>query len=436
VKIIKLVPLAAKYLFRYRRRYLFLFFALTFGVGIITLITSIKDGMYENVYNSAQSHYAGDIISVGYDQGALHIYHLEKTQIDAILQTIAETNLGPKHIVQRTLFGEKGVLYYNGAAVRQKYVIGVDWENEADFFNGLSYLEPPPYPLSGDNTIVLSAPVAKELGLHAGDQLILEVETRWGQKNTGVFIVGGIVDDASIFGYYKSYVSRTILNMLLFYFPDECSNVGVFFPDRRDIEKKRLIFQEALEKKIQTGPLVYDREELAEETAKPWAGIKVFLLTMPVYLSEIADLLGAMNILAYALFAMILVIICVSAIVTYRLILHERIREMGTMRTIGFQEADLRRILVMETLGLGFFSLISGFMMAGLLSWAIGFLPLSWFPSLEIFMKGGRLTSLYLPGTVMTNSIAMLCLLILAVWIPAFLSFRKPLAVMLSGGDA
>jgi ABC-type antimicrobial peptide transport system permease subunit len=210
----------------------------------------------------------------------------------------------------------------------------------------------------------------------------------------------------------------------------------MFFSDLRGIEKKRLIFQNALEKKIQTGPLVYDREGLAEETAKPWFGVKIFLLTMPVYLSEISDLLGAMNILAYFLFGMILVIICVSAVVTYRLILHERIREMGTMRTIGFQEADLRHILVLETLGLGFFSLISGFMLAGLLSWAVGFLPLSWFPSLEIFMKDGKLTSLYLPKTIIINITAILCLLIFAVWVPAFLSSRKPLAFMLSGGDA
>jgi ABC-type lipoprotein release transport system permease subunit len=435
VKSINLIPLAAKYLFRYRRRYLFLFFALTFGFSIITLITSIKDGMYENVYNSAQSHYAGDIITMGYDQGTLHVYHLEKNQIDVILQTIEETDLKPSHIVQRTLFSEKGMLYYNGAAVRQKYIIGVDWENEKDFFSGLSYQEPPRYPLSGNDTVVLSAPVAKELGVHVGDSLILEAETRWGQKNTGVFIVGGIVDDSSIFGYYKCYISRIALNWLLLYFPDECSSVGIFFPSRRDIEKKRLIFHNALEKKIQTGPLVHDREKLAEETSKAWLGVKIYLLTMPVYLSEIADLLGAMNILAYFLFGMILVIIFVSAVVTYRLILYERTRELGTMRTLGFQEADLRHILVMENLGLGFCSLASGFILAALLSWAVQFLSLSWFPSLEIFMKNGKLTSLYLPKTIMTNSIAILCLLIFAVWIPAFFSSRKPLSLMLSGGD-
>jgi putative ABC transport system permease protein len=435
VKGFTLVFLALKYLARYRRRYLFLFAALTFGFSIVTLITSIKDGMYENVYNSAQDHYAGDIISVGYDADTVLTGHLDTASVDTILSAIEETEMNPSHIVKRTLFMERGVLYYNGAAVRQKYIVGVDWENESQYFNRLAYREAPRQPLSGDDHIVISAAVASELGARFGDRLILEVETRWGQKNTGVFIIGAVVEDYTIFGYYKSYISRGALNGLLLYAPEECSTVGMYFPGRGGVEKKRLIFQAALEEKMQTGPIVRDRDEMAVETARPWAGIKVLVLTMPVYLSEIADLLGAMNILTYFLYGMMLLIICVSAVVTYRLILHERSRELGTMRVIGFQGSDIRSILVIETLGLGIFSLISGFVLAGFLGWAARFVPLSWFPSITIFMKDGKLTALYLPKTMMTNIAAIFCALIVAVWVPAFRSSRKPLPGMLYGGE-
>ncbi|MCL2602501.1 MAG: hypothetical protein FWD91_06775, partial [Treponema sp.] len=62
-KFFVLVKLGFKYLYRYRRRYSFLMAALVFCFAIVTFITSMKDGMYDNLYHTAQSHYAGDIVA-------------------------------------------------------------------------------------------------------------------------------------------------------------------------------------------------------------------------------------------------------------------------------------------------------------------------------------------------------------------------------------
>jgi hypothetical protein len=67
-KSLAIFKLGIKYLYRYRRRYYFLLAALIFGFMIVTFITSQKDGMYDSVYYSAQSHYAGDIVAMGYDR--------------------------------------------------------------------------------------------------------------------------------------------------------------------------------------------------------------------------------------------------------------------------------------------------------------------------------------------------------------------------------
>jgi ABC-type lipoprotein release transport system permease subunit len=407
--------------------------ALAFGFGIVTLITSVKDGMYENVYNSAQGHYAGDIITVGNDKDTGSQIHMTENERDAILQTIAETNINPRQVVMRTHFSEKGMLYYNGAALRLKYVIGVDWDKETSYFDNLTYQERQTG-MAGEDTILLSAPVAQSLGAHTGDRLILETETRYGQSNTGAFVVGGIVEDSTIFGYYKAYVSRPALNRLLLYREGECSMIGMFLNGQRAAESRKAAFHDALAGKIQTGPLVRDRDELAHERDQPWEGVKIFVITIPVYLSEVADLLGAMNIIAYFLYGMMLAIILVSALVTYRLILHERSREVGTMRAIGFYEGDVRRILVTETIGLALLSLLAGFAFSLLAFAVLRLIPFSWLPSFEIFMKDGRLMILYLPRTLLINLAAVLSLLLAAVWFPAFRSSRTPLPGILSGG--
>jgi ABC-type lipoprotein release transport system permease subunit len=430
-----LVSLAIKYLYRYRRRYLFLFLALSFGFGIVTLITAVRDGMYENVYNSAQGHYAGDIIAAGYDQTARPL-HFWAEAARAVGSAIESSGIKPLKIVRRTMFGERGVLYYNGAALRLKYVTGVDWENESTFFSRLDWAEGPG--VFGDSTVILSTPAAQQLGARMGDLLTLEVETRWGQKNTGSFIVGGIVNDSTIFGYYKVYISFAALNGLTLLGMDECSLIGIYV-DRNTVEKKRRVLQAELEKisqnggPLQTGPLVYDRDGLSLAATGLAPGVTVFLITIPVYLSEVADLLDAMNIITYFLYAMMLIIILVSALVTYRLILHERRRELGTMRAIGFYGADLRLVLLIETFGLAVASLAAGMILVLVLQWAVQFIPLTWFPSFEIFLKNGRLTARYEWGTMTVNVLSVFAALLFAAALPVWRASREALPEMLGG---
>jgi ABC-type antimicrobial peptide transport system permease subunit len=242
-----------------------------------------------------------------------------------------------------------------------------------------------------------------------------------------------VVNDSTIFGYHKVYVSRTALNNLLEYGPGDCSTIGLFLDNRGRVEAIRASLSAELSKHAQTGPLVFNRDELLRETSVDWKGVKIFTLSLPVYLSEVSDLLNAMNILTYFLYVMMLLIILVSASVTWRLILHERTRELGTMRAIGFYEFDVVQVLALETVELGFISLIAGFLFARLVNFCLGFLSFSWFPSFEIFMRKGRLTALYLPETTLVNTAALFAILLVAVWFPAYHSSRRPLPEMLTG---
>ncbi|MDR1971510.1 MAG: ABC transporter permease [Treponema sp.] len=433
MKFFTLIILSVKYLVRYRRRYFFLFLAISLGFGIVTILSAVKDKMYANVYNSAQDHYAGDIVAVGYDHDLSDIRHISANAKAEIYRAMEAVHLESPLVVERTHFPQEGVVYFNGNAVRLKYVIGVDWDVEASYFDSLNYqarLDIPP----GENTIYLSAPVAALLNIRAGDSLTLGVNTIYGQKNTGTFIVGGIVEDATIFGYYKVYIDRVILNRLMFIADEDCSIMGIFIKDQRDVEKKRTLLQAYLSERIQTGPIVHNRDELIRESTAPHGGIRIFLITIPVYLSEVADLLDALNIVTYFLYIMMLVIMMVSALVTYRLILHERYRELGTMRTIGFYGADIRFILMLETFGLALASLAAGMILALFFHRLVTFVPFTWFPSFEIFLEDGKLGALYLPRTVAANILAVFASLFLAAAVPVYRSSREPLPDMLRGG--
>ena len=426
--------LSLKYLWRYKRRYLFLFLALGFGFGVLTVISSLKDGMKENLYISAQSHYAGDIIALGIEPDIAIDYYMTKTEQDAILNTASVISLNPLSISVRTaLHGRNnGSIYFNGNVAPTRDIIGLDWENEQFYLDKLSFTEKPV--LFEHNSILLSRPIAEELGIRQGDNLILEVLTITGQKNTGDFVVNGIVDDSDIFGYYKVYVSRLTLNPLIGLSDDDCSFIGFYLKNRSMVETKRKILHDSLQGKVQALPLVYDRNSYSELKSNSTSGISVLLVTLPVLLSEIDQLMGAIDLASYILFAMLLAIIMVSAAVTCRLILHERTRETGTMRAIGFHEADLRYVLMLEMVTMALFSMTAGFILGLLINQFFSFMSFSWFPGFEIFMQNGRLAARYLPGTIVVNITVTGIMLALAIGGQIYRNSRSPLPEMLYGG--
>ncbi|MDR1930630.1 MAG: FtsX-like permease family protein [Treponema sp.] len=431
MKLITMLLLAAQYLFRYRRRYLFLFLALAFGFGIISFIRAAKDGMAENVYFSARGHYAGDIVIRGDNADYSHADHFDGEDTAFILETAEQLQLDPSGTAVRTdLYGRASV-YFNGAVMPLKYVQGIDWENEAAYFSALSYDGLPGNP--GDDTMLLSEPLAKSLGIRQGDSVVLETETGGAAKNTGVFVIAGIIRDSSIFGYYKAYIARETLNSLIGFDAGDCSFIGFTFKDHSRTPQKTVLLRNALAQKFPTAPFLRDREDYNFERSKNWEGLRVFVLTIPVFLSEVDQLLNAMDILSYLLYGMMLIIIMVSAGVTYRLILHERVREIGTMRAIGFYERDVQFILVLEALGLGILSLIAGFFFARLLSAVLARLSFAWFPGFEIFLRNGRLTALYLPKTTVINILAVFCMLLPSIWFLSFRVTRNHLPLLLNG---
>ena len=432
-RIFSIIKLGIKYLWRYRRRYYFLLAALVFGFTIVSFITSAKDGMYSSAYYSAQSHYAGDIVAVGYNSlsDGNFSHYLSQNEITAILSAAELSELNPQYTVFRTFFSG-AVVHFNGNSIELKYLTGCDWENEQHLFNNMSFDEQP-VPFMEDEGIVLSVPVAKQLGAKTGDSIILELETQSGQKNTARLIINGIVKDTSIFAWYKAYISRVALNRLIAYNENDCSTIGFFLANPASAEKGRMRLQRFLSAQAQTGPLVYNRDEMIHERDIPWNGIRIFLYTLPVYLSEISYLLDAMNIITYFLYVMMLLIILASAGVTYRLILHERSKEMGVMRVIGFFGTDLRLVLWTEIFVLGLISIACGFFLSRLLSLAVSRMSFAWFPGFEIFLKDGRLTALYQPGTMLFNAALLLFILFILALIPSFKVSRKELPGLLSG---
>ncbi len=432
MKYIQLSMMALRYFYRYSHRYIFLFIALSFGFGIITAITSIKAGMEDNIYRSAKSHYAGDMALVGRTDSKIKF---QINDVKKVRDTVEKSELSYDHIVTRTQFGSDGIVYYNGSDVRHKYTLGVDWEEEADYFAGLSYSQGQFGNWDKKNGIILSSPVADELYVNVGDSVILEVKTRDGQVNTASLVVQAIIDDSTIFGYYKCYLDRLKLNSLIGFSENEASTIGIYLKENSSLKKEAMKLQVSLMRDgFNISSLVSNKSDLLKEYQHKWIGSRLFVITLPVYLSEVSDLLSAINIIAYFLYFLMLLILFVSVAVTFRLILFERDREIGTLRGIGFHGRDIIFLLVMELVFLFFCSIVTGFLFAGFIVWIMSFLSFSMIPSFEIFMESGSLNAIFTMRTTIINCCIIFIVLFPSVAFPVYKASQKKLSIVLSGG--
>ncbi len=424
--------LAAKYLYGHFRRYVFLLIALAFGFAVITTMTSLKEGMSSSVYRAAESHYAGHIFVLGFSkQGGGHIVVEKDVEI---MRAVEEAGLDPQRIVRRTNYFGNGVLYFNGRAVRQKYVYGVDWDNERDQFLKLDYAAGRPKPLSESNGIIISEPVADRLGARMGDELILEVLTRTGQKNTGIFTVRGVVRDTSIFGYYKCFVDRKVLNGLLRYGEEEYSSLGLFFSSLDKIWEKNERLYNALQDRISIGPPIYTKEDLAFQMVSSWEGIRYLTFPLHVYVSQVAELLNALEIVSYFLYVLMALIILLSVLVTYQLIVRERSVEVATMRALGLRSGEMQSMLVLEMVLLFLLSIAIGWALSEVIIRIVSSFSYESIPGFDLFMTDGKLTAEHSPRKMAVNIAILVAILIPAVWIPANISSRSNLSRALAGG--
>jgi len=103
------------------------------------------------------------------------------------------------------------------------------------------------------------------------------------------------------------------------------------------------------------------------------------------------------------------------------------------MRAIGFYGGDLRIVLWAEVFVLGMISVIAGFLLSIIFSFAASFISFSWFPSFEIFLRNGKLTALYLPSAIIRNVFFLLLMLAAAVVFPSLRASKKNLPSLLSG---
>ena len=410
--------MALRNLLRQWRRYILVALAVTVGFAMVTVITGIAYGALETIKDKAARYFSGHVSVTGY----LPEERWGIPEPEAVRNALLNADIPLRTVSFRATYDKNdAVLFFGGESVRQRKLIGVDFSVEGKEFQGLSFSSGGLEGMAdseGKDGILVSETASRLLGCRVGDDLTLYLTTDTGQYNTATLIVRGIFTETSLFGY-AAYMRMADLNRLRNRPEAGTTDIAVYTADGADItelaERVRLI----LTAHFAVFPALKSREARDAELAKGIEVPTLAVLSLDAQLAQITQLLDALLAVTYFTLALFLTIVMVGVLNTYRVLVHERTREIGALRALGMQRRDVVNLFLAEAAGLALLSSAAGFCLGLLILRVLSMLDLSSLPAAGMFLSAGRLRSRLDAAVALFNSLLMIAAVLFAAWGPA-----------------
>ncbi len=414
--------IAFRNLSRQKKRSFLLGGAIAFGILIITLVNSFTAGFVENVQENFSHFFAGHIFVTGYEKSPSGRLITVIRQDEVLTETIASLDDLPLQYLSRRSSLD-GTLIFEGESIRQE-VVGVNWQDEGFLSERLILRDGSMEEVLADpRALVLNEKMAARLNVEIGDTLLVQLQTVTGQQNVGEFILAATSVDTGFFSAVSAYAHRNHVNQLLNISPDEYISLGLFLEDMLLMEREAQALFNALEGKLSlvprfSGPRGFQeqRNQLLEEQ---WQGTRYQLFTIGDFLEPLNQIASTLNTVGLVVVLILFVIIMVGVTNTFRMIIYERTREIGTMRSLGLQRAGVRGLFLLEAVLLSLGGALIGLIAAFLVALILSLINFGTDNQFFIILKNGHLFFKVLPAQIAGNIVAVGLLTLLAALVPA-----------------
>lgn len=471
-----LVQIAWRNLSRQKRRSFLLGGAIAFSVFTVVLINGLAGGIQSSIRKNASDLVSGHVFYTEFvknEKGRL----IQRVSDDSpFMAALASAGVVPEAITRRTSSWGT-VIAPNSSTTRG--VTGIDWKEDAQFGGGLKLVAGSLDGIAGSDGIIISTSLAeilelvprgklsfaereelrrgikKELAAQGrtspkelaarlkekvaaaeaeralerqasmnrtiGEVLIIQLKTVNGQINTGDFRIAGIYEARIDFA---TYVDRAVLNRLIDMGEGEYNILGVFLKNTAGIDALTLNLHRTLENTVSMFPYEKVAGRSSNElqgliNREDFAGSRGLVTNLNNELGFWGKIDGFALAASLAVMLVILMVIMVGIVNTYRIVVQERTKEIGTLRAIGTLRRDVRRMFVLEALFLSLGGLAAGTVLATLALLLISIPKLTTFTELAWFLDNGHLAfSIQVPVLVAALLIVSICTGIAAL-IPA-----------------
>jgi len=417
--------IALRNLSRQKKRTILLGSAIAFGVMIVTLINGFAGAFSANVAENFSDLMAGHVFISGTEKGAKD-KDVSVIRDDTALTAAVKASGAPvKYVTRRSAFS--GTLIFEGKKIRTN-VDGANLDEETFLRDRLLLKEGSWDAMEDRGALILSEKIARKLNADVGDTILVQMQTVTGQSNVGEFRLAGISFDAGIFGQMMSYANLSYVNELIGLAPDEYQTMGIMLDGLKRTESAAASIYAGLSGDVQLFERGVKDEKGAEtpfqalmrqQSKETWDGVKYRLFTINEILSQIKQIVAALDTAAAIILVVLFIIIMVGISNTFSIVMFERIGEIGTMRALGVQRGGVRSMFLYEAVFLALGGAIAGIIVALVAMGIISLFDFGMENPAFIIMKNGHL-SFYLPPLRAAGNVVVIALLTLvAVASPA-----------------
>ncbi len=411
--------LAFRNLSRQKKRSFLLGGAVAFGFFIVTIVDALAAGSIRNFSEQFAFLFGGNVHVVGAEKNGEKVVNV--TRDDAMLrEVLAESGINYQFDSKRTI--TYGTMIFEGKKA-QTNIFGCDFEKETYFEKIMTLTNGSWDNVSNPKSIILSESVAKDLKIEVGDSLLVQLNTISGQATFGEFTLAAVSKDVSLIGSIAAYCHIQYLNELSGLAPDEFYIYSIMLNEQAEQDRAAQILEGLIAKRA---PVTNRLEALKTHPANPitginkqleeteWEGTKYLVQTFNDEVPQIKQILGTVQYVSLGILVGLFLIVMIGISNTYKMVIYERIKEIGTMRAIGMKKKDAGKIFMWESVLLSIFGSLTGFIAA-----VIGMSILSLFTftneALTMFLQNGHWTYVLSPGSVILKLIVIIVLTMIAV---------------------
>ena len=377
----------------------------------MTVIDGLVTGMVGNMENQIAQLVGGNVIAEGLEWqkptsegGKASLVNIVRDR-DYIKNIVDECGIDYEYY--SCFSASSGQLIFNGKkSAIQLYGRDLEEKNLQESFQFVS---------GGVNSeikngLIISDKIADSLNIQVGDEVIYSTSTVFGQNTFADMTITGITKSNSFMNSIQSYTEIEDLNSIIEMPEGGYSMFSIFIADSNKQTRAANLIENRIREDHKNNPMinVTSRDEAMKtnpsnigkgiekqvdpkKTENEWQGVKYAVETLYDEIPQIKTVLLIVHTITTIILFVILLIVMVGISNTYRMVLYERIREIGTMRALGMTGRDTHRVFTNEAIILCVIGAVLGLVVSVIVMYIIHLIPIH-SEVLELFLKQGHLS--------------------------------------------
>lgn len=469
-----LPKIAFRNLTRQKRRSVLLAGALSFGMFILVVVNGVTGGLLASLQNNFADMISGHIFFMQVEKDESGKVVSISRDDKELLERFKASGLRFSSVTRRTT-ALGSVIYASDSSNRS--ITGVNWADETAFPDSLNLIAGDARAMQGSDGILISDTLAETVGLvqkkklsysetanlrievkkrwreegknfdldkevksetkrleaereakkledakkAIGETLLVKLDTIYGQENVAEFRVAGIFTTQMD---YSAYVDRGVLNSYIEMPADSYNLCGIMLDDFSGLDAKTISLHRALKDSYDLVP--YDKiagkaanTVISNLKKEGFTGKKTIITNLNNEMGSIVSVLTGVQAGCFGLFVVVLMVVMVGLVNTFRIIVYERTKEIGTMRAIGAQRKQVRNLFIIEALCLGVVGSLPGVLLGVITLNVISLFRFDAFTELALFLDNGHIGYTISPAMLVGSIAIVIVFTLLAALMPA-----------------